>query len=185
MNRVPDANGPDAAAHRPRREPRCRRAGRHPPRALASALWRPISASPSADELALLQSTWATDVTLAVLAADGAQATLRNDYLVFRRSFRRIPTLRTSASALQHFSTSARQHVSTSTRPHVRTSTPPPVHRTRHHRPGVCPTSGWDEGAGFGGGTPTHARAEWSNIRLFVGSRSASSSRCRPLRFLL
>ena len=90
---------------------------------------------PFRDELALLQSTWATDVTLAVLPADGAQATLRNDYPCADVRFQNPNT-----PALQHLSTSARQH--------VRTSTPPHVHRTRHHRPGVCPTSRWDRRPG-------------------------------------
>ena len=70
---------------------------------------------PFRDELALLQSTWATDVTLAVLPADGAQASLRNDY----------PCAGVRFSEPQHSSTSAPQHVSTSTRPHVNTSARP------------------------------------------------------------
>jgi Ca-activated chloride channel family protein len=67
---------------------------------------------PFRDELALLQSTWATDVTLAVLPADGAKATLRNDY----------PCSGARSAASQHPSTSAPQHVSTSARPHANTS---------------------------------------------------------------
>lgn len=48
---------------------------------------------PFRDELALLDSTWATDVTLAVLPADGAEARLRNDCVATAPSTWRLPDI--------------------------------------------------------------------------------------------